>query len=221
VDFAVEEVQVAVKVMNVWGLSAVSECFRAELRVCSRWKVPELQLEAFLASNPSLRGAGGRKQAAGWVPDWVPNFSVWGCVERQNGMREYKAYRVEDPAHPGDPTSDVWVEGMEWFTVVVTEVFELKDFPFDVQDLNIHLSLDNAGRMALPTPDWLAQAPEGQLRPMVRYVKFVIQNFKLRRLVFRAPRAPPGGGSRASHQASHLHVVVLMERQHRFVGTSV
>ena len=95
VDFSVKEVQVAVKIMNVWGLSAVSECFRAELRVCSRWKVPEAHKEAFIVS---LR-EDGRKHASGWVPDWVPNFSVWGCVERQNGLREYEAYR-EDPDNP-------------------------------------------------------------------------------------------------------------------------
>jgi len=133
VEFSVKEVQVAVKIMNVWGLNALNECFKAELRVCSRWKVPEAQKKAVIGS---LR-ADGRQRDSGWVPDWAPKFSVWGCVEQQNGMREYEAYR-EDPGDPNNPgftelgapnTSNVWVEGMEWFTVVVTKVFELQNFP--------------------------------------------------------------------------------------------
>ena len=81
---------------------------------------------------------------------------------------------------------------MEWFTATLTEIFKLYDFPFDLQDLNIHLSVNNARSMVPPSAEFKIgfYDRDGKTRqPMVRYFELELPNFDC-----EPPRSLPASG---------------------------
>ena len=192
-DFKVGRVEVSLKVLNIWGIDPKEECFRAELRICSRWKVPDAHQAGVLAQ---VEGSVG----SDWAPEWVPSFSCWGCTERSNGPKEFVAEIID---------GEVFVLGMEWFTVTLTEIFKLYDFPFDLQDLNIHLSVNNARSMAPPSAEFKIgfYDRDGKTRqPMVRYFELELPNFDWECMLFRPPKP----------DSNYVQVVAIVQRRHRF-----
>ena len=204
----VRSVQVQLKILNVWGVETVQETFSTELRISSRWRVTDQEHVKDAITN------GVDHLDVDWEPEWVPRFSLWGCIAREDGVKEYFAQTRG---------GQVWIEGVQWMTVQLSEQYDLRSFPFDVQDLNLRLSVDNCTSLLPldgPSP-W--QRFEGT--QMVRHVPLSLANFRLRFALFRSHAIGAGkpvrmvrrtksrGNVREPHR---LDVVLLCKRRQRF-----
>jgi hypothetical protein len=212
-QWQVEDVQVSVKILKVWGIDQVNECFNVELRVLSRWRCPKqgLQEARQQIANENIE--------VDFKPKWTPYYSCWGCVESTEGQWEYFA--------ESEPNGEIFYVGMQWMTMRLIESFQLEDFPFDIQDLNIHLSIDNAKQLVVWDGAWETPAPSPHgtstltrtgtpvkppstspqgAKPAVRYIKVVFPNYWLKKVLFREPTG-------AGHV---IHIVALCEHRHSF-----
>ena len=131
----VHTVQAQLKILNIWNVDTVAETFNVEMRICSRWEVTALPGERRSSIKPStdcppdktikLTGAlssfrcgsehakdalenGLDQLDVDWEPEWVPRFSLWGCISREDGRKDYTAQRRGE--------SEVWIEGAQWIT---------------------------------------------------------------------------------------------------------
>ena len=134
------------KLCRLWSQDPVDECFTVELRVSSRWQCPQQYLEKYKPkAQERLKGG---SLGADWSPEWTPHFSFLGSKNRENGLCQYTL--AEDESDP----EVIWIEGMLWVIVTLTEFYHLQDFPFDQQDLNINMCIDNALSMVAPQETW-------------------------------------------------------------------
>ena len=71
---------------------------------------------------------------------------------RQDWERSFSAATIgpgDDRAGtPGGADGTVWIRGVYRASVTVSEGFDLHDFPFDIQDLNLRVQLQGGVRMA-------------------------------------------------------------------------
>eukprot|EP01052_Picozoa_sp_SAG31_P048989 SAG31_NODE_10519_length_1129_cov_1.014563_1_plen_101_part_00 len=71
--YPVDKVEISVKILNVWAIDPVSESFSAELRLASRWTLPEQHRAA--VQEHLAQG----QYDSDWVPEWTPSFIFLGC----------------------------------------------------------------------------------------------------------------------------------------------
>lgn len=169
----VRSVQAQVKILNIWNVDTITETFNVELRITVRWEVTNLPHVAADARENGLD-----RLDVDWEPEWVPRFSLWGCIARDDLRSCYAATCRSDAVSDGQ-ASEVWIEGAQWINAQLSETYDLRSFPFDVQDTNIHLTLDNCPVLVpLDRPTrWQHNAFSTS---MVRHVPLTLPNFTLR-----------------------------------------
>ena len=78
-----------------------------------------------------------------WEPEWVPRLAVAFTTEKlHEAKRSFVAQKEND-------SDEVWIVGSYAFALKIFEAFDLRAFPFDVQDLNIRLRVENVSRIEL------------------------------------------------------------------------
>jgi hypothetical protein len=117
------------------------------------------------------------------------------------------------------------------YVMLGSGIDDLRSFPFDVQDLNIHLTVDNC--RALTPLDVHSSWQQNTGSKMVRHVPFNLANLKLLHVLFRSPPignsnkiatvAQAGCNSlharrrnRAIAEPNRLDVVLLFERRQKY-----
>jgi hypothetical protein len=200
-DHQVENVQVNVKILKIWDVDQVNECFNVELRILSRWRCPDQDMED---ARKQIKTA---NIEVDFKPKWTPYYSCWGCVESAEGQWEYFAEE--------ESNGKVFCVGMQWITMKLIESFELEDFPFDIQDLNIHLAIDNAkqlelwtgalesSKLEITTTKMKPETLQGE-NPYVRYTRVVFPNYWLRQMLFK------------QSDVHVVHIVALCEHRDSF-----
>jgi hypothetical protein len=122
-------IRLDVTVLDVWGADVKTETFWTKLRVRAQWECPAEH------ADEAMRD-GGDALDTDWVPEWFPRITVECATERRDEHALFYAQRRGDGC--------VWVTG-EWrIAVQLLEAFDLRAFPFDVQDFNVRLAIENA-----------------------------------------------------------------------------
>lgn len=218
----VRSVQAQLKILNIWNVDTVAETFNVELRITSRWQVSDLPEQARDALENGLD-----QLDVDWEPEWVPRFSLWGCIARENGRKDYTAQRRGNVGLDDHASSEVWIEGAQWITVQLAETYNLRSFPFDVQDLNIHLTVDNCSTLLpLDSPTcWqkTGSKPGIDKMSMVRHVPLSLPNFRLRFVLYCTHTSDPDVLKQAPsrmrerlRETHRLDVVLLCQRKQRY-----
>ena len=116
--------------------------------------------------------------------------------------------------------SGVWIQGVQKLFVTLSEQFDLRAFPFDLQNLNLHLSLDNCKCLS----------PLEGADAMVSIVSPSLADFRLRNTLFHthsdmSPDAQAAQQKRSARseyisfgEENQLDVVLLCERRQRYYG---
>lgn len=121
-------VHVALYIDQVWELNEKSESFKAKVSIFCRWVCPAEHAADSLKHGSDL-------MHVMWKPRWEPMFRVRDSVGSSVSLKMFNAER--------DQSGEVFINGMYVVTVTVAEAFDLHAFPFDVQDLNIGIRVDN------------------------------------------------------------------------------
>lgn len=122
--------QLQMTVVHVWGADIRAESFRCTVRVDCRWRCPEDAVDEAMANGADVLDVE-------WRPDWVPRLTVLHTTAvLHNAPARFRAER--------DSEGVCWINSTETMSVEVAERFDLRMFPFDVQDFNIRLRVDNA-----------------------------------------------------------------------------
>ena len=121
-------IELRVRIYHVWGVDLRMEQFSVELGLTSRWRCPASEAEAARA-HTSLWDSD-------WTPEWTPKLAVWGTVAVLHEAD--KSYVSSIDAH-----GVLWIQCRLRLALTVTEQYELKAFPFDVQDFNLSISALN------------------------------------------------------------------------------
>jgi hypothetical protein len=204
----VQKVEAKLKIRNIWAIDTVKQTFSAELHISSRWRITE-------PAHVTTALEKGTDHDVLWKPEWVPHFSLWGCIERTDRWEHYMAQAPE----PG-VASGVWIQGVQKLFVTLSEQFDLRAFPFDLQNLNLHLSLDNCKCLS----------PLEGADAMVSIVSPSLADFRLRNTLFHthsdmSPDAQAAQQKRSARseyisfgEENQLDVVLLCERRQRYYG---
>jgi hypothetical protein len=121
-------VQLEMCVLDVWSSDVKTESFCAKLQVRMRWVCPTVHAEESMEH-------GGDFLDTDWEPEWFPRMVMDSCAHAAIESQHFMARRED---------SIVWITG-EWvLSVQVLESYDLHAFPFDVQDFNLSLRIDNA-----------------------------------------------------------------------------
>jgi len=122
-------IQLDVTVVDVWNADVKSETFNAKVKVRARWVCPSEHADEAMEE-------GGDGLDASWKPEWFPRISVACTTDTTEEHAMFQAYR--------DAETVTWITG-EWIlTVRILEAYDLHHFPFDVQDFNIIIKVENA-----------------------------------------------------------------------------
>jgi len=122
-------VQLDVTVLDIWSADVQTQSFCAKLKVLMRWICPEEHAEDAMRNGADLLDTD-------WEPEWFPRLSIDSTTEKQTESVQFNAAKHED--------GTVWITG-EWILCIrVLEAYDLHAFPFDVQDLNIKMHIENA-----------------------------------------------------------------------------
>ena len=123
------DLQLHKHVLHVWSVDGRGESFCAECSIECRWACPPGEVDAALAD-------GLDQLDADWEPEWTPQIGFWGTVEV---LHERRLFWAEED----ETTGSVWLRGRVRLAVKVIERFDLRSFPFDVQDMNLLLVVYN------------------------------------------------------------------------------
>lgn len=126
------ELEISARLVQVWDLDIARECFKCHMLVNMKWSCPDKLKE-------QAKEHGEDEMDIGWQPEWVPLIRI----DRQicELSRRETQYRAVCTSVDG---SDDWIiEGYQRLTVEVSEIFDLKGFPYDFQDLNIRVDVLN------------------------------------------------------------------------------
>jgi hypothetical protein len=219
----VTKVHAQLKIMNIFSIDTVNQTFSAELHINSRWTVtdPDHIKDALEKGKDQLD--------VDWEPEWVPRFSLDYCIAREDRQQQYGA--SEGPKSRA-ASSAVTITGKQRLHVTLSEQFDLQAFPFDLQNLNIHLSLDNCGCLLPLDPE--------DAGAMVSIVQPSLADFRLRFTLFHNHsfmhpdvqaahdelRSDAKSGSKSGSSSDNiglgekhqLVVVLLCERSQRYYG---
>ena len=122
-------IQMDLTVLDIWNSDVKTESFCAKLKVLMKWVCPTDHAEEAMRE-------GGDLLDTDWEPEWFPRISIASTTEKTPESVAFIASRDSDGI--------VWITG-EWiFTIHVLEAYDLHSFPFDVQDFNLVLGIDNA-----------------------------------------------------------------------------
>ncbi|KAL1495269.1 hypothetical protein AB1Y20_017129 [Prymnesium parvum] len=134
-DSTAHPVGLDVTVLDVWNADVKSESFCAKLKVRARWLCPSEHAEEAMAE-------GGDGLDTGWEPEWCPYITIGSSM---NTQIEYAFYAAER-----DAAGLVWITGDWTMNSHILEAYDLHAFPFDVQDFNIVVRMENSAmRMEL------------------------------------------------------------------------
>ena len=125
-------VYTAMYIDQIWDLDEKTESFKAKFSIFCRWQCPPQHAEEHL-----LRGADLLDVA--WKPAWEPMFRVRDSLSSSMSLKIFNSEK--------DQQGVVWINGMYVMSVCVAEAFDLHAFPFDVQDLNLAIRIDNVKEM--------------------------------------------------------------------------
>lgn len=127
-----------VNVLSLKDIDAVSECFSVEFRLYAFWRVnlhtlgmADVANRARQAGHYCVMTDGEKEEFCAKSP--VPVMTVFNMIE-DNGTNEVADIRVY-----GGETDNTGVLWNKLYNVVCREAFELHDFPFDCQRLQIEL----------------------------------------------------------------------------------
>mmetsp|Transcript_39232 Transcript_39232/g.124989 ORF Transcript_39232/g.124989 Transcript_39232/m.124989 type:complete len:314 (-) Transcript_39232:1090-2031(-) len=129
-------VHVGLRVWDIWGINSVNESFFCKFRLFLEWFVdPELTKGCSKGDKlgPDTKGV------------QVPDIKVVNAIS--GGVSDTGSIKVVDP-------DTGLLEMTQKFECGLGEEFELKDFPFDAQDLSISLALSTGPdrkRMLVPS----------------------------------------------------------------------
>ena len=125
----VDPVQLDLTVLDIWSADVKTESFCAKMKTVARWTCPTDHAEEAMQE-------GGDSLDTDWEPEWFPRIAVASTTERLVESVAFSAAR--------DPSGTVKITG-EWvFIVTVLEGYDLHAFPFDVQDFNVVVRIENA-----------------------------------------------------------------------------
>ena len=128
------ELQVEVK--NIWDVSVSLQTFKCELKVKVRWEVDKMDSHLMEGLNP---------EAVNWEPAKYPTVEIFGQVDEF--LERKRTFRVSREAVEGTGRNGrkaehrFKVEAEYCIFAGISENFELHDFPFDLQNLNIRISV--------------------------------------------------------------------------------
>ena len=150
-----------------------------------------------------------------WEPEWWPRFRITHMIGQiVDWERSFCAAamlpgygRAQGTGARGNTDGTIWIRGVYRASVTVSEGFDLHDFPFDVQDLNLRVQLHGGVAMA-PLTDAVG-IPGGLGAWAVRLDAdgCELPEFTLFPRVPAVCRMTARGG---------LHVIVFLERQEEY-----
>ncbi|GMI04393.1 hypothetical protein TrRE_jg13265 [Triparma retinervis] len=131
-----EECELQVEVKNIWDVSVSLQTFKCELKIKVRWEVDKMDSHLIEGLNP---------EAVNWEPAKYPTIEIFGQVdeflERKSTFRVSREV-VEGTGRNGRKTEHRFkVEAVYTIFAGISENFDLHDFPFDLQNLNIRISV--------------------------------------------------------------------------------
>lgn len=152
---SVGHVWVRMTIMHISRIDVQNQCFEAKLRIHSRWKCPEKDVD-----DARLRVG---QLDVSWVPSWHPLLTVRHTVSRTEMSCIYLV-EEEDAgggseatpgffAFGGGSAAGLWIRCRSVITVVVDDKLDLRAFPFDIQDFSLVLVCDNAPHLGILDDD--------------------------------------------------------------------
>ena len=191
------DLQLHKHVLHVWSVDGRGESFCAECSIECRWACPPGEVDAALAD-------GLDQLDADWEPEWTPQIGFWGTVEVFHERRLFWAEEDET-------TGSVWLRGRVRLAVKVIERFDLRSFPFDVQDMNLLLVVYNAA--TLRPLDGTAELQQGA--SALSLAGCDLPDFELLQALPMVHRIVPAAET-SNYNGCALHSVLFYERQSNY-----
>ena len=129
-DSTAAPVELDLTVLDIWNADVKSESFCAKLKIRARWVCPSEHAEEAMQE-------GGDGLDTDWEPEWFPRMVVTSSTETKVEHQSFVAQKEEG-------SSIVKITGDWTFNVHILEAYDLHAFPFDVQDFNIVVRMENA-----------------------------------------------------------------------------
>jgi len=130
----VSPVQVKMTIVHVWSVDIRCETFRCSVQVDSKWRCPAESLADALENGVDIMDVE-------WKPEWVPRLTILYTTAL--------LHQAPDCFHATlDEAGTCWIHGTFAWAAEVHERYDLRMFPFDVQDLNVQLRVENAQAIA-------------------------------------------------------------------------
>ena len=134
-------VSVGVEIMHVWDVEMKACVFSLEMCVYSRWRCPDED-----AAKAMEEGGDGLDES--WEPDWFPRIKVWNMAsELTDRQRRFLAFVNDTEPDTATHKSKIWISCETTICCQITEDYDLRAFPFELQDLNIKIEVENAAHI--------------------------------------------------------------------------
>jgi hypothetical protein len=195
-----EVLYMATEIVHLWDLNIKAETFSVELVVHTKWAVDA-------ASADKVMEESGGDLNEHWEPEWMPRLKVRNTTaELTSREHEFEAHR--------SVSGTVWISGVTWLSVTISEEYDLQPFPFDMQHLEVEVEVPNAVHLApmqdKPSRSWGSKLVE----PVLVHKEGVehLPDFKLNQQVPCSYKYIRGDAS----EASVLVTVMVYERAYAY-----
>ncbi len=136
-----DSVSVGVEIMHVWAVDMKLCLFSVEMCVYTRWRCPDDESDVALAD-------GGDGLDESWKPEWYPRVKVWNmAAELTERQQRFLALQDDKARETLSHMSKVFITSESTICCQITEEYDLKAFPFELQDLNIKIEVENAPKI--------------------------------------------------------------------------
>lgn len=131
-------VRVGAEIMHVWDVELKACLFSVEMCIYCRWRCPDEE-----ADKAMEEGGDGLDES--WEPDWYPRIKVWNmATELTSPQRRFLAFTDDRASVSDGHNRSVWISSETTICCKITEEYDLQAFPFELQDLNIKIEVENA-----------------------------------------------------------------------------
>ena len=134
-------VSVGAEIMHVWDVEMKTCLFSLEMCIYSRWRCPDED-----AVKAMEEGGDGLDES--WEPDWFPRIKVWNMAsELTERQRRFLAFHDNEEPNTATHKSKIWISCETTICCRITEDYDLLAFPFELQDLNIKIEIENCAHI--------------------------------------------------------------------------